>query len=280
MLMQILFGINYVAVKYLLKSIPASTFNLYRYLIAAIILFIVAWALKVIKFHLLKKYWWWFLVSALTGTVFGQMLFAWGIDFSSATNASIISILIPLFTLIVSYIRKQVSINKWRVMSLVGGAFGVLLIKWENIGDLMSNASMGDFMLILGCLCFGITISFTKDFYRVVEVSFGTAACFLLGALVLIPFTPLTVGDSFFSSDNLSWFSYAVLGGTVIPYLLGNWTIKKIDPFTASLFIYIQPIVTFTLAYFILGERVTSLKVIASIIIFLSVLVSQKESKA
>ncbi len=275
---QILFGINYVAVKYLLRIMPASTFNFYRYLASGIILITLAYCYKKIEWKLLKKYWWLFLVSALSGTVCGQMLFAWGIDQSSATNASILSILIPLFTLLVSYFRKQVSINIWKVLSLIGGGIGVLLIKWQDLDDFFSNSSVGDLYIILGCLCFGITISYTKDFYRNVAVSFGTSACFFLGGLVLIPFTPLSVSAELFETSYMSWFIFAVLGGTTIPYLLGNWSIQKVDPFTASLFIYVQPIVTSSLAYITLGEELTTIKIIASAIIFGSVLISQIDS--
>jgi len=277
---QVLFGVNIVAVKKVLGIMPASTFNLYRYILAGIILFIAAFIIKKVEFAKLRKYWKLFLISALSGTVIGQMLFAWGINYSSATNASIISITIPLFTLLVSSIRKQVEVTKWKVIGLMGGAIGVGLIKLETIGEFLGTASQGDLFLILGCFFFGITISYSKDFYAEIAVSFGTGACFILGALILLPLTPLNVSNELLDTQYLPWFIFAVIGGTVLPYLIGNWGIKQVDPFTASIFIYIQPVVTGVLAYFLLNEVMTTQKIIASIIIFISVLLTQKDSKS
>ncbi len=277
---QVLFGVNIIAVKKVLNILPASSFNLYRYVLAGIILFIAAFIIKKVEFSKLKKYWVLFLISALSGTVIGQMLFAWGINYSSATNASIISITIPLFTLLVSTIRKQVKITKWKVLGLIGGAIGVALIKLESMGNFLGATSLGDLYLILGCFFFGITISYSKDFYTEIAVSFGTGACFILGALILLPFTPLEVSTELWNAHYLPWFAFAVVGGTVLPYMIGNWGIRQVDPFTASIFIYIQPVVTGVLAYFLLGEVLTSQKIIASVIIFISVLLTQKDSKS
>ena len=71
---------------------------------------------------------------------------------------------------------------------------------------------------------------------------------------------------------------FSVIGGTLMTYFLNGWVIKRVDPVKLSLFIYLQPVVASLIAYFYLGETLTAYKIIASVVIFGSVLLSLKEA--
>jgi drug/metabolite transporter (DMT)-like permease len=67
------------------------------------------------------------------------------------------------------------------------------------------------------------------------------------------------------------------IGATAAPYLLNAWALSKVNPSTVAVFVYLQPLIGFTLAVILLNESVGAKFVAASALIFAGVfLVTRK----
>ena len=54
------------------------------------------------------------------------------------------------------------------------------------------------------------------------------------------------------------WVSlYIAIGATAAPYLLNAWALQKVDPSTVAVYVYLQPLIGFTLAVIFLGENLS-----------------------
>lgn len=278
---QVLFGVNFISSKFSLMVMDPFSFASFRFLVAGIVLGTYSFLFAKADKKLNAKMWKLIFLCALTGVAMGQSLFMWGIKFSGAINASVLSISIPLFTLLISYLRNQVQLNKFKIIGISGAFLGVLLLKSEDLLHWNSHSLIGDLCLLSACFSLGLFISLSKDLFSECSAMLGSSLIFLVGGTMLIP---LGLGlqdikfEMLFQNPYMISIIYSILGGTLMTYFLNGWVIKRVDPVKLSLFIYLQPIVASILAYMYLDESLTLFKIIASLIIFISVLVSLKET--
>ncbi|MCB9095006.1 MAG: DMT family transporter [Halobacteriovoraceae bacterium] len=276
---QFLFGFNFITSKYSLMVMDPFGFSCVRFLIAGTSLLVISFFLKKRAYHFHKKHLFLIFLCGFTGVGLGQSLFMWGIKYSGAVNASIVSVSIPLFTLFVSFLRNQITLTQDKIIGIIGAVIGVLILKSESILHWENKSLLGDICLLMACLSLGVFISLSKDLFTDFPVTLGSALIFLVGGLLLIP-----LGSSYFEINRellfqfpyLEAFLFSVFGGTLATYFLNNWVVRKVDPLKLSLFIYLQPVVAALFAYFLLGESITLYKIGASVIIFVSVLYSLK----
>ena len=64
---------------------------------------------------------------------------------------------------------------------------------------------------------------------------------------------------------------YIILVPTLAAYYLNAWALTRVSPSTVATYIYLQPLIAFGLAPWILGERFNSRILIASLLIFAGV---------
>ena len=278
-LVQILFGINFSASKTSLKVLDPYTFSFYRLFFGASLLYFISLFFEkneVDEYVLNRK-----LLFICTLCLFlGQVFFVLGLKVTSSINASIISILIPVFTMIVSSLRGQVRITFLKVLGLFFAACGVFYLKIYDFSGDLGLSFWGDLSIVLACLSLSLYISFSKDLFTHYPVVKGTALIFFFSALMSLPLSLLFFNSSIeaaFSSEYLPSILYTLLGGTVLTYALNNWAIRKVNPFYYSIFIYLQPIVASVVGYYFLKEDFNIHKLIASALIFSGILLNTME---
>jgi len=69
-----------------------------------------------------------------------------------------------------------------------------------------------------------------------------------------------------------------VIGGTFLAYLFNAYGIKVLGSATAGTYIYTQPVMAAIIAMLFLGEQLSFYKVVAAILIFAGLLISNKSS--
>jgi drug/metabolite transporter (DMT)-like permease len=66
---------------------------------------------------------------------------------------------------------------------------------------------------------------------------------------------------------------YIIVFPTAGAYFLNGWALARVSPSTVAVYIYLQPLIAFAAAPFVLGESLSYHTVIASLLIFAGVLV-------
>ncbi len=254
---QVLFGINFVTSKVVVGSISPYWFACIRFFASGIFLWIY---LKLSGFKYKGgdlKSWGQMALLALVGVAFSQTLFLTGLQHTTSINTSIISTTIPIFALIISWLRGQISINKKTILGFIFALVGVMLLKKIEDYSFNNTAFTGDIMILFACFFLAVFICYSKDFFMKHPPLWGTTYMFLFGGIYLIPFAlnesvifpPFSWESSFYPC-----IVFAILGGTLLTYFLNNWALTKVDPARVSLFINLQPVVASVLAWYWLGE--------------------------
>jgi drug/metabolite transporter (DMT)-like permease len=75
------------------------------------------------------------------------------------------------------------------------------------------------------------------------------------------------------------WLSvlYTAIIGTLVPYFLNAWALARVNPSTVAAFVYLQPIVGFTLAVLFLGEHVGLNFIFAAALVFAGLFLATKK---
>ncbi len=275
-LVQVLFGINYVISKVILQAFPPLVWASFRIIIAASVMLTVAffWHHKK-RPPLDSKIFKPLIIFTLLGTIINQTAFLKGLQFTTATNSAILNTLIPVFTLLIVTFRGLEKLTLKRSLGFILALAGVLVMRKIETFSFSDKTLQGDLLTILNCLSYGLFLAYSKEFLQKYDRVWITAFMFTLGSvgitLIALPdwanfqwptFSPMLIGAMAFS----------ILGGTLITYFLSNWSLAHSKSSSVAIFIYLQPIVAASLAWIWFGQIVSLRTGFASLLILGGVL--------
>jgi drug/metabolite transporter (DMT)-like permease len=189
----------------------------------------------------------------------GQNLFMFGLHYSTSTNTSLLSTLIPVITFILGAFSGREKISTFKIVGLFLAFSGVIVLKDLSLSTFGLDTIKGDLLVLLGCVCFAYFLISSRVYAQKIDQIWLTAICFGISGLALLPFNlhKLSVLAGDFNLYFWQCFVFSIVGATVITYFLNNWCLKRIESSKVALFIYIQPIVTAIVAFFTLNELST-----------------------
>jgi drug/metabolite transporter (DMT)-like permease len=280
LVVQVLFGINFVASKVVVTHWSPFAFACWRFLLSGLIILIFL-KLTGKSIALERQYWKRLAFLALTGFSFSQSFFLHGLSLTTSTNTALIGSTIPLFIFLINRIRGQGTWSKRKVTGLLLSFIGVLVLrKFENF-SLSDQTLVGDLFILFACFFLSLMISLSGDFFKKVDPMVGSAHMFCLGGIFLLPLwltsspmLPIDVPTIFYPS-----LSFSIIGATCLTYLFNNIALKKVDSDVVGLFIFLQPVVAAVVAYFAFDQIITQRSVIAFFMILAGVLLVVKSKK-
>jgi drug/metabolite transporter (DMT)-like permease len=121
---------------------------------------------------------------------------------------------------------------------------------------------------MIGAVCiWGIYVVLSKWAMNYTSPMMATMYSGIFGLLIVLPFN---LSDFTVTNINAT-FVYSILytGGisTVVCIVFWNIGVKKLGATTAGLFLNFNPVFTMILAYLLLGERMTFIQIIGSVIV-------------
>jgi drug/metabolite transporter (DMT)-like permease len=284
----IIWGIAGPVIKLTLNKIPVDLFILYRFFISSLIALFI---FKFQGFRLPKK----FpdivelvIYCVLNSSVQLGLLF-WGTSLTSLLDMSLIQLFGPLLLVLSGYLFLKDRITHQEKIGTIIAFLGALII---GVGPLIGsvNASgglTGNILIFLSLIAAAACGVFSKRLMRKgVSPSLLANLSFIIGFLTILPFVILKSGlDYGFSllgnTDYLIWagiFYMAVFSGN-LAYILNNIGQKSIELSEAAPFAYLYPILSAILAIFILGEKLTGIVAIGSIISVIGIIIAEWKKK-
>lgn len=279
---NIFFSINLSAVKYLTTNHFVQSFgiNLIRVAVSTI-LFWILYLGKPVKSTIDREDIPRFIICALTGIAFNQMLFLKGLSLTYSIHAVLLILSAPIFITIFAALFLKERITIIQMVGLGLGIFGaVLLISMGKNSGTGDNVLLGDTLILINALCYTIYFIMVKPLmlkYNPVQV---TRMIFTIGFFVVLPF-----GWNEFTAvswNSFGWLEYGclgliVVGGTFLAYLFNLYGIKILGASITGAYIYLQPIFAAIIAMIFLNESLGWYKVVAGILIFTGVYLSNKK---
>lgn len=275
----IIWGFNFVIAKLTLQEIPIMTLSFGRFFLSFLLLtpFIFMLNKKERTIHIkdMPK----ILLIGLLMITFQIALFYEGLTRTSAINASVLTLIIPILSVVVGWtILKE----KLYIINLLGifigllGSLTILGVPLLLVNRFSSTELLGNILIILSSLFYVFGSLLSKEMLTKYSTIMFTLTLFFVGAITfLIPAIAENAHNTVWI-DHLSvlgvlGFLYVTVFSSVSAFLLFIWGLSKIELSQANLFQYIEPAAAATLAVPLLSERISYSFILGTALIILGV---------
>jgi drug/metabolite transporter (DMT)-like permease len=211
---------------------------------------------------------------SVVAVIANQILFVTGLSLTKASNASLLAVTIPIFTLAAGSILGKEKLVGRKVAGILLAAFGVVLILDPRNASFSSGTTLGDVMIVLNSLSYGIYVAISKDIVTRNGAFRSIMWIFVFASIVCVPLGAYSLGNA--GIDTITpgiWLLILYVGvvATAAPYFLNAWALARVNPSTVAVFVYLQPLIGFVLAVIFLGEAIDSRFAVAALLIFAGV---------
>ena len=227
--------------------------------------------------HIHREDVWKVVVASFLGLFMTQLSFLFAITKTTAIDASIMSTLSPIMTLLISAVAIKEKVTWSGVVGIALSLVGVMILIY-NCVSIRSGADSTSIWGILGmlvnALCFATYVGVFKPVIRKYSVVTFMKWMFLFSSLMALPFS-----FGAFKASNLAavpmdvfWqIAYVVVFATFVAYFLIPIGQKRLRPVVVCMYTYVQPVIAMVIALALGLDRLTPLKVAASLLVFLGV---------
>lgn len=280
-LIACIWGSTFISSKVLLGYLEPIEILLYRFLIGYVTLMLIK--PKAMPFQGWIKEFWCFIAGALSVTIY-FMCESSALKYTNAGNVGIIIALVPIFTALLSFVfMKDEKPTYWYYIGFLIAIIGIVLINWEQVKEFHFDVR-GYVLAIIAAFSWAMFSTVTKSKIHLYEYLLeSTKRILFYGVITSIPFlfifgiTPdISILGDWKVLGNLVFLGVLASG---IAYWGWNWMISILGAVKATVFIYINPVVTFIVAFLILGEAITVYTVFGAALVITGLILSEKRKK-
>ena len=272
-------GITFVCTKYLLRDFTPLEILFYRFIAAYAGLWILRPKFEKIaaRDNIL------FALAGFSGVILYQLFENIAINYTNASNVSVIVSICPLFTAIFSQIfLKEKHLSLWFIVGFVISITGITLVCLNGSRSLEFNPK-GDILALCSAICWGVysvvvSIINRKNYNQIA----ATRRIFFFAVLMMIPLMIFTdqkniSSNSIRFTNPLNITSLLFLGIIASGFCFAAWNkaCKITGTVKVSCSLYLIPIVTIIFAFFALGEQITILSAIGALVTIAGLFISE-----
>jgi drug/metabolite transporter (DMT)-like permease len=257
---MLIWGLNLPLLKYLLLYVDPVTMTAFRLLLAGVAVFIILFAFKLVRLPT-KGEWKYIILGALLNVVLHHYFLNMGLFRTSGTNAGLILGTGPVLTAVfVSLIlRNYPSKMQWFgfVLGLVGVGSVVLA------GGGVVGLAVGDIFVFISILAQVLSFLVISKAAKTLDPRLMTAYMMIVGSLVLLVIAVIQEpGEimAFAKVPPIFWLGFAASGiiGTAVGHMLYNYSVGKVGPSKAAIFINFNTMFSLIGSALFLGEIITA----------------------
>ncbi|SEA86077.1 DMT family transporter [Variovorax sp. YR216] len=258
-----IWGLNVAVVKQLTHSFDTSMLAALRMVVAlAVLSAILLWKRCVVRDMSWKQVRT-LLVCGVLMVYLNQLLFAEGLQRSTATNGALIMALSPLVSAVLAAFMFRESLSVQRMLGVALGFGGVAAVVLSHPGAGLSRASTGDLMLVAGVVSFAAGGALVQRLAKCLHPLTISWAIYLVGTSMLV--VQAAVGSPSLDLEVLfpGWWQWALIlfsgvMATALSNLLWNRAIASIGVARTAVFLYWVPVFGVLFAAILLDERLTA----------------------
>jgi len=271
----IFWGVSFVATKAVLREVPPVTLIFTRFAIGALVLFLIVRQLPP------RDAWPSLALMGFIGVFVHQMLQAFALTMTTATNTGWLIGITPIWSAVLSAIVLRERFGFWKVLGLAGGFAGVLLVVTR--GDFSARvfgrpSTLGDLLILISTINWAVYTVVGHKIIRRLGPRRTTSGAMLFGVLMLAPFFLAQRGWK--QIPNLSatgWGAllFLAIGCSALGYLFWYGALEHIEASRVAALLYAEPLVTFIAAVLLLGEQVSVITIAGGALVLASVILMQ-----
>jgi len=225
-----------------------------------------------------------FAVAGVAGQVLAQLGMTWGITKSLASNGAILNLLIPVITAVLASFMLRERITKLRVLCLMIGLAGVLLMSVQDLKQsafLEKSYLIGNLLILGGCTgsafynvyCKGLMEKFQE--IEILIFSYVTAS---LASLPILLWQEPDCIARLATLNTAAWVAFAFLALCMYgaSMLLFFYVLQYLPVTVASASMYLVPVFGVVLAMVLLGEHLNTYAIVGSAVVLVSTVLIMK----
>lgn len=271
---MLIWGLNLPLLKYLLLYIDPVTMTAFRLLLAGVTVFIILFTFKLVRLPT-KNEWKFIILGALLNVVLHHYFLNMGLFRTSGTNAGLILGTGPVLTAIfVSLILRNYP-SKVQWVGFVLGLIGVGSVVLAGGG--VAGLAIGDIFIFIAILAQVLSFLVISKAATTLDPRLMTAYMMVIGSLILIAIAGIQEpGEirAFAEVPRIFWLGFAASGiiGTAVGHMLYNYSVGKVGPSKAAIFINFNTIFSLMGSALFLGEIITGRHIIGLFVIIAGVI--------
>ena len=266
--LAMIWGGSFMFVAVAVKELPALLIVLARVGIAALILIPVHLVLQGALPRDAKT---WFSCGGMSilNNVLPFTAIAWGQHAITGGLASVINATTPMFGAIFMVLFAMEAVSLRKLVALVLGLIGVIILKGGNFGDL-GPQSLGILAVVFASACYGLSSVWSKKYLMGIP-PMTTATCQLITSSSVMLILVLLFSDVklYAAASFNTWAALLTLAAlsTSIAYLIFFRIIQRAGPSFVILVTMLVPLSAILLGFIVLGETLSLHEVIGAAII-------------
>lgn len=277
LLMALIWGANFVSVKFGTSVVAPLAFNGLRVGLAAASLVLVGivsgvtWPSRRDLRHLL-------LLGVLGNGIY-QVLFIEGVAHTRAGDAALVLAASPAFIAVIGRVRGVERVGARGVAGILLSIFGIGLVAFGAPQSAAQRATLwGDLLCLAGAFCWSLYTVLLKPYTHRVDGVALSAVTMVGGALPLIAVASPQIAHTAWSHvPALGWgaLAYSSLLALVVAYLFWYHGVKVIGPTRTAMYANLQPLVAVLVAWIAFGDVLTLVQAIGAGCIMLGLVLTR-----
>ena len=278
--LSVIWGSSFILIKKGLIGLEASQLGSLRIIFSSFIIFLFGWR-KIFEIRIIE--WKWITISAFLGSFFPAFLFAFAEKEIDSSVASIINSTVPLNTLILGIIIFKINTTKRQIIGVLIGFFGTYLLISSGI-KLNPDQNYNYAGLVILCsFLYALNVNIIKKYLQhlsALKITVGHFTAIIIPAILVFVFSEFRIENLNNAETKISIFYVFILAlfGTALAKIIFNKLIKISSPVFASSVTYSMLIVSIFWGI-VDGEKFSIYQLIATLIIVLGVILTNKELK-
>lgn len=224
------------------------------------------------------------LVCAILGMGVNMLVFFKGLSLSTPINSAVLITTTPIIVLIMSALLIKEKITQRKVLGIfIGliGALGLILFGSEIRQD-APNIPLGNLLILTNAVFYGTYLILAKILISKYHPFTFMKWLFSLGILICLPFgyhELIEIEWALLPFDIIWRIAFVIIGTTFCTYLFNIFALTQLKASTLSAFIYVQPILGILFAIAMGKDALTTIKILATVMVLFGVYLSSRKTR-
>ncbi len=208
-----------------------------------------------------------------------QLIYMYGIHFTTAANGALLYATTPVVVLILSNIFLHECITTSKALGIILAFIGVSIVVFEKGISLTSDYTYGNLVVLIAVVAWALFTVFGKSMVIKYGALNTTSVAAFIGGAMLFPFGIMASSRFDFALLNTSdWLGilYLGVGTSIVSYLLWYYALRRIDASRLAVFANGQPIVAALLSVIFLQYTITGAFILGGTVTVAGVVLTQK----
>jgi drug/metabolite transporter (DMT)-like permease len=261
LILSLIWGSTWSFIKVGLRDLPPITFAAIRFLIAAVILWLIILVMRRSAIPRTRRDW---MIMAWTGLIAFTVnygLVFWGEQYITSGLAAVLQATIPAFGLVIAHFYLPAEPMTMRKLAgVVIGIAGVSMIFYDQLKIEGAAALWGSAALVVSSFCVAYSNVLVKAHCRHLDPAALAGGQMVCGLAPLLVFGAIWEGNPLllrWTEAAIISILYLALVGSALAFLLYYWLVRKIEVTKTMLIALVTPVIALLIGMVRLREEVS-----------------------